>query len=162
MNCNKIIEKIPLLILNELPSEEITEVKRHIDNCTSCQKEQEELNKIISRLGYEKETLKDSEHITLQNLIYKSVLDSIIFKQKSTRVRNILLQTAAALLIFASGYLISEHSFTSNRFNNQMLTTKTNSNDQANINKITSNSLKNSKIGFKIISKGKNVLEESR
>ncbi|KAA3632778.1 MAG: zf-HC2 domain-containing protein [Calditrichaeota bacterium] len=155
MNCKRFKELIPLYVLNELTGDEKSDVDNHLETCEECKIEITEYQEMINILSTKNESgVSKNELKEIKNSVYTSVLQSAVrAKPESNIVKNIL-QIAAAVIIFFAGYSVSSFYSASyqpiNRFTiNQSESELTES------FKI----YKNSKIGLKIIAKGKNAID---
>ena len=114
MKCNTYVDLIPLYLLDELADQEKSAVKQHLDNCSSCQTEYQEMLKTIEACSENQpENLSEVEQLRLQNSIYRSVLANQTEPKKySFPALTYITRTAAAILIFASGFVIASYNQT--------------------------------------------------
>lgn len=118
MNCDNYKEQIPLLITGDLSQEDTAKLRAHLEQCDACGKEYEELHSMISQLdSHEPTALSAGEKAELQQRILNEMSHTNTTEiNSSSSIPRRLIQSAAAVIIFASGYLIgySLHSTESN------------------------------------------------
>lgn len=156
MNCSKYKELIPLLILNELSENEETETKSHLESCEECKKEMSEYQTLIEDLEVMSNTHQSDNDITaVKTAVYRSVLQSAVQPVQNYKITRYLLQAAAAIIIFISGYFASLY-YTEAFLSESRLASL------QSVSQLTTSfkSYKHSKIGLKLIAKGKQGIEK--
>lgn len=127
MKCNKYADLIPLYLLDELNENEKSDLKKHLKECTTCQVEFQEMQKTVDACsGFQSETLTEIEQLRLQNSIFRSVLSHHKEPKKfNYPVLTYISRTAAAILIFASGFVIASYNQVGNPGSQQASNYKT-------------------------------------
>lgn len=154
MSCDKYKEQLSLYILDDLTINEKSDIENHLDSCDACQKEVEEYRDLIIELTeVDVNRISEKESIHIKNSVYKSILQSAVHPKPSRNMLTYVIQTAAAIIIFLSGYFVSGYYSDSFQPANRY-TINQNESELADSFK----TYKNSKIGLKIIAKGKNAV----
>lgn len=160
MQCHKYFDLISMYLLDELDPSSKEELTSHLKSCPQCRQEMDEMKTVITALEDEnRNQMTDSERLRLQNDIYRSIILNRPDKSayKTTLIQPIT-KTAAAVLIFLAGYMVSSFLSNSEQYFPNSFSTKNDQSLQINNEKISLSNYRITKEGLKVIAKGKKAI----
>ncbi|MCP4568197.1 MAG: zf-HC2 domain-containing protein [FCB group bacterium] len=108
MSCPEYKDKISLLALGELPSDEKEEVENHLQACSACRDEFESLIAVVGMYDDSAvDTLEPIDKLQLENNILRQLIEARSKVNNPFRLSGpwvALTRLAAALLIFFAGF----------------------------------------------------------
>jgi anti-sigma factor RsiW len=113
MNCDTCRDLIPLALVGELTEHQRRELDEHLKTCDDCGIEWETMRQTVDRLAPDpRDSLTDIEKLRLENgVLTKLLTERTRFAHdrpsRAVRTGRVLLRLAAAVILFALGYVAS-------------------------------------------------------
>ncbi len=115
MNCIEYRSLLPALVLGELSEDQRKQLEEHLEGCSSCRAELEQIQNIYACLDEDAraDRLTEVEKLRLESAIYRQLAATAKSRPAPSRVFTLLTRLAAAILLFVLGYTV--HSFIADR-----------------------------------------------
>ncbi len=161
MSCKKYTEWLAHYAIDGLAPRHKAELEKHLEWCEACRLDLAQLQSTVKVLWHRAhEPLTELEKSTMEREVFR-ILSSQIHhrKTKSKRTIRLMVQIAAAIVIFVMGYRVKAIVNNDNR-EDQTLTTVEQIRQVTDYSQIYASTMRFSKEGLTLIAKGKKSLSD--